>query len=148
MSEALATPEKEVRHVNSVARDFSIQFLYQCETEKIYLFTNNKCEDFIAHFQVNRKAADRMRELVQGVFENMPELDKKIAATSKNWHIDRMSVIDRSILRVALLEMIRFDTPIKVILDEAIELAKKYGTESSAAFVNGILDPLAKQLRS
>ncbi len=147
MSDAVLNIDNEPRHTNSLARDFALQFLYQCEAEKIFMFAANKCADFVEHFQVTRRAADRMRSLVEGVFAHMPELDQKISVTSKNWQLHRMSVIDRSILRVATYELISQETPTKVVIDEAIELAKKYGTDTSPAFVNGILDTLAKDIR-
>jgi N utilization substance protein B len=80
------------------------------------------------------------RQLKSGVQENQPELDEKIGQISKNWTLARMSVTDRNVLRLALYEMLYIKTPKPVVINEAIELAKKFGSAESAAFVNGILD--------
>jgi len=81
------------------------------------------------------------KELVKGVWTNKEALDKLISRASRNWRIERMSRVDRNILRLAVFE-VRYmeDIPPKVSIDEAVELGKKYGTEESGAFVNGVLD--------
>ena len=80
------------------------------------------------------------RQLKAGVQENQAELDEKIEQVSKNWSLARMSVTDRNILRLALYEMTYINTPKPVVINEAIELAKKFGSAESSGFVNGILD--------
>jgi len=80
------------------------------------------------------------RQLKAGVQENQAELDEKIEQISKNWSLARMSVTDRNILRLALYEMTYVKTPKPVVINEAIELAKKFGSAESSGFVNGILD--------
>ena len=80
------------------------------------------------------------RQLMQGVRKNESELNQKIEQQSKNWTLTRMSVTDRNILRLALYELLYIKTPKAVVINEAIELAKKFGTADSSAFVNGILD--------
>ena len=80
------------------------------------------------------------RQLKAGVQENQAELDEKIEQVSKNWSLARMSVTDRNILRLALYEMTYINTPKPVVINEAIELAKKFGSAESPGFVNGILD--------
>lgn len=87
------------------------------------------------------------KELVLGVWENKQDLDRLIRKASKNWRIERMSRVDRNILRVAVFEVLYMgDIPPKVSIDEAVELGKKYGTEDSGAFVNGVLDHIYNQL--
>lgn len=84
-------------------------------------------------------------ELVEGVRERLKELDAKIEQHSTNWRIDRMSRIDRNVLRLGAYELeFRPDVPKKVALNEAVELGKKFGTEESSAFINGLLDKLAQ----
>ncbi len=86
-------------------------------------------------------------ELVRGVLEHRETLDQRIADKSKNWAISRMARVDLSILRLAVFELLfRPDIPKNVTINEAIEVAKKYGTEESPAFVNGILDEIASTL--
>jgi N utilization substance protein B len=87
------------------------------------------------------------KELVLGVWENKGKLDTLISQASRNWRIERMSRVDRNILRVAVFEVLYVgDIPPKVSIDEAVELGKKYGTEDSGAFVNGVLDHIYNQL--
>ena len=88
------------------------------------------------------------RQLVLGIWENREELDKLIKQSSKNWRLERMSHTDRNILRVGVFEMLFMnDIPPKVSIDEAVELGKKFGTEESGAFINGILDNIYNQLK-
>jgi N utilization substance protein B len=84
------------------------------------------------------------KDLVAAASERAPEIDEQIAAASKNWRIDRMSRVDRNILRLGACELIAFrDVPVKVVINEAVELAKRFGTAESSAFVNGVLDRIA-----
>ena len=78
--------------------------------------------------------------LIKGVRENRSDLDQNLEQKSKNWSLSRMSVTDRNVLRLALYEMLYEKTPKPVVINEAIELAKKFGSADSSAFVNGILD--------
>ena len=80
------------------------------------------------------------RQLIEGVRQHEEELNQKIEQQSKNWSLLRMSVTDRNILRLALYELLYVKTPKAVVINEAIELAKKFGSADSPAFVNGILD--------
>jgi len=85
--------------------------------------------------------------LVEGVMTEREALDRIIAGSVDNWRIDRMAVVDRNILRVAVYELAWLpDTPSVVVLDEAIEVGKKYGSEQSGAFINGILDAVRKRI--
>lgn len=84
------------------------------------------------------------RDLVAAASERAAEIDALIAGASKNWRIDRMSRVDRNILRLGACELIAFpDVPVKVVINEAVELAKRFGTAESSAFVNGVLDRIA-----
>ena len=87
------------------------------------------------------------QDLVSGTAEHLPEIDKLVSAYAKNWTISRMSAVDRSILRMATYEMVfsKERTPVPAIIDEAIELAKKYSTDNSSKFINGLLDQLKKE---
>lgn len=87
------------------------------------------------------------KSLVLGVWENKEDLDRLIGQASKHWRIERMSRVDRNILRIAVFEVVYMgDIPPKVSIDEAVELGKKYGTEESGAFINGVLDHIYNQL--
>jgi len=85
--------------------------------------------------------------LVRGVAESTTPIDAKITAASTNWRLERMSRVDRNLLRIGTWElMFKGDVPRAVVLDEAVELAKSFGTEESSAFVNGVLDRIASDL--
>ncbi|MBI5827454.1 MAG: transcription antitermination factor NusB [Deltaproteobacteria bacterium] len=80
-------------------------------------------------------------EIVKGVAAEKEAIDREIEKYSENWSVERMAVVDRNILRVAVYELIfSRDVPYKVVIDEAVELAKRYGSEDSGAFINGVLD--------
>jgi len=99
-------------------------------------------------FWANARAQKSTREFANQLFENAAaraaELDPIISTHAKNWRIERMPAIDRAILRLAITELRTMGTPPKVVLNEAVELAKKFSTEEAASFVNGILDAAMK----
>lgn len=95
--------------------------------------------------EISSETRDFATEIVEGTYRNREEIDQLIEKHSAHWRLSRMAVVDRNILRLAAYELLyRRDIPINVTLDEAIEIAKKFGTEESGAFINGILDPMAK----
>jgi len=82
--------------------------------------------------------------LVAAAGERAAEIDQLITASSRNWRLERMSRVDRNILRLGACELVAFrDVPVKVVINEAVELAKRFGTAESSAFVNGVLDRIA-----
>jgi N utilization substance protein B len=91
----------------------------------------------------------RARQMLQGVWEHRDELDRSLEEAATNWRVERMPVVDRNILRVALYEL-RYDheTPTSVVIAEAVKRAKEYSTEKSGTFVNGVLSTLAGSERS
>jgi N utilization substance protein B len=94
--------------------------------------------------EIEEPAQAFARQLVAAAVERGAEIDELIATSSKNWRIDRMSRVDRNILRLGACELIAFrDVPVKVVINEAVELAKRFGTAESSAFVNGVLDRIA-----
>jgi N utilization substance protein B len=87
---------------------------------------------------------DFSKRLVEGVLQYRADIDETIQKKAEHWTIERMASVDLNVLRIAVFEMVyEKETPAKVIIDEAIEIAKKYGNENSGAFVNGILDAVA-----
>ena len=88
-----------------------------------------------------------MEELARGTVEKAPDIDKLISDKSANWRLERMSVVDRNILRLAIYEMSNLDTPPPVVIDEAIELARQFSGDESIAFINGVLDAIRKDLK-
>jgi N utilization substance protein B len=103
-----------------------------------------------ANFWKSAKAAGQTRafanQLFEGAAHDSTTLDELIAKYAANWRLDRLAAIDRAILRLAIHEMRATDTPAKVVINEAVELAKKFSSEESGGFVNGILDTFRKTL--
>ena len=101
-------------------------------------------------FWANARAQKSTREFANQLFENAAartaELDPIISTHAQNWRIERISAIDRAILRLAISELRTSGTPAKVVLNEAVELAKKFSSEEAAGFINGILDAVVKSM--
>jgi transcription antitermination protein NusB len=102
------------------------------------------------NFWRGAKAADNTREFANQLFEGASRdattLDALIVKHAENWKLERMAILDRAILRLAMHELRTSDTPPKVVINEAVELAKKFSSQESGAFVNGILDAFRKTL--
>ncbi|MBZ5608299.1 MAG: transcription antitermination factor NusB [Acidobacteriia bacterium] len=86
-----------------------------------------------------------MEELVRGTSELAADIDQRITQKAENWKLERMPLVDRNILRMAIYEMDRKETPAAVVIDEALELARQFSGEESVAFINGVLDAVRKQ---
>jgi len=103
-----------------------------------------------AKFWKSAKAAEQTRtfanQLFEGAARDSKALDELISKHAENWRLERLSVLDRAILRLALHEMRATDTPPKVVINEAVELAKKFSSEEAGGFVNGILDTIRKTM--
>jgi len=94
--------------------------------------------------EIDATAQAFAKDLVAAASASAAKLDELITSASKNWRIDRMSRVDRNILRLGACELVAFrDVPVKVVINEAVELAKRFGTAESSAFVNGVLDRIA-----
>jgi N utilization substance protein B len=104
-------------------------------------------DEVARNFELPEGARAFAKHLVHGVATAVGELDAQIAAHAQNWRIERMATVDRNVLRIAAFELLHGDAPLEVVLDEAVELAKRFGGESSPAFVNGILDAIAHSAR-
>lgn len=123
-------------------REFALQVLYSLDVNSVNARTG------LAHFWELQRAPQGIREftekLVSGVTDNRVQIDGMIEQKSKNWSLGRMSKVDINILRLSVYELLYCqDIPVNVTINEAIEIAKKFGTEESPAFVNGILDEIA-----
>ena len=126
------------------SRELALQALYQGEQagqNGLLVF-----EEFCAHFQVNKKAIPYAKKLLDGVQEKADAINQLISKYAENWRLERMSVIDRNILRLAVYEVhYQDDVPTSVAINEAVEIAKRYSTDDSGPFINGILDSMAKE---
>jgi N utilization substance protein B len=127
------------------ARECALQALYQLD------LSGGDPRDalrlILAHFEEADKETEQFAdELVRGVQSERRAIDELIQKSSTNWKLDRMARVDRNILRLAVYEILRrADVPLRVTLNEAVELGKKFGSEESSAFVNGVLDRIAHQ---
>jgi N utilization substance protein B len=109
--------------------------------------------DVLTDFMSDRRIAEASREylfrLLDAISENLPAIDRALQENLTNWRLERLSVIDRNVLRVGAAELFFInDVPPRVAIQEAILLAEKYGTEESPRFVNGVLDALMRRTRS
>jgi N utilization substance protein B len=128
------------------ARERAVQALYQIDVTATDL--DEALSRFWRSFEpVEREVMDLAEALVRGVAGHRRVIDATIETVSTNWRLDRMARVDRNVLRLAVHEMLnRPEVPVKVVINEAIELGKKYGSESSGAFINGVLDKIAQSL--
>jgi N utilization substance protein B len=126
------------------ARELALQMLFQ------YDMSGNAPDMVIATFEDLEKSKPNTREfatkIFRGTIEHMDKIDEMIQAQADNWRLSRMAVVDRNIIRMSIYEFLHEDdTPKLVIIDEAIEIAKKFGTDKSSQFINGILDGILKR---
>ena len=106
-------------------------------------------ERFCDNFSPSQKARPLFLTLVNGVLENRSEIDATIQRYATNWKLSRMSGVDRNVMRIAVYEMLNCsDIPPKVSINEAIDVGKKFGTDESGAFINGIMDRIRKALEN
>lgn len=98
------------------------------------------------HFELREGARAYAKELVTGVARRREEIDALLAGHATHWRVERMAAVDRNLLRLAIYEMAWGGTPASVAIDEAIELARRFGSERSSAFVNGVLDAVGRTL--
>lgn len=98
------------------------------------------------HFELPEGARAWAKELVTGVARHRGRIDALLAAHATHWRLERMAAVDRNLLRLAVYEMAWGGTPASIAIDEAIELARRFGSERSPAFVNGVLDAIARTL--
>jgi len=126
------------------SRELAIQLLYQVEMNKSD--ADHSLEMFWEHSNHPDSVKKFSTHLIKGVLKHIEEIDDRIVKTSKNWSLSRITPVDRSFLREAIFEMFYCpDIPYKVTLNEAIELGKKFGTEKSGSFINGVLDNVVDQ---
>lgn len=134
----------------SRAREVALQALYQYDLSGRGQAPDAHPEDlqpFIADSSEDESTRSYARRLLNGTLSSLESIDARIARAVTNWKLERIAKVDRSVLRLALYEMLEEpDVPPKVAINEAIELAKKYSTEQSGAFVNGVLDRIHHDL--
>ncbi len=125
----------------SRAREVALQVLYQDDLNPDQAL--DKTAEFLKRRLKDESLIAFATSLVSGVRRNRDELDEILTKTAANWSLERMAVTDRNVLRLGAFEILYGDTPNPVAINEAVELAKRYGNKQSALFVNGVLDKLA-----
>ena len=131
--------------VRRSGRAYALQLLY-ARDGGVGTDINDAAQSWASEFEleIDQAAQAFATGLVAAAVTRSAEIDDLIATSSKNWRIDRMSRVDRNILRLGACELLNFrDVPVKVVINEAVELAKRFGTAESSAFVNGVLDRIA-----
>src|SRR5215475_1288470 len=126
------------------AREYAMQMLFQAE------MSPQDAKKLEAKFWKSAKAADTTREFANALFEGASKevafADEQVAKHAIDWKLERIAAIDRAILRLGIYELRRGETPHKVVINESVELAKKFSSEDASAFVNAILDTVRKSL--
>ncbi len=137
-------------------REIAVQTLYSLEYLELDSFLReleflekypSKLDDIAADREINKndKVYDFAENLLKGMIQNIDIIDTKISEQSTHWPIDKIAFLDKSILRIAIYEILFTETPHPVIMNEAIEIAKKYCSENSAKYINGVLNAISKQ---
>ena len=126
------------------ARELALQMLFQHD------ISGNEPDMICSTFEDLQKSKPNTREfavrIFRGTVDHLPQIDDMIQRQADNWRLSRMAVVDRNIIRMSVYEFLHeTDTPKLVIIDEAIEIAKKFGTQKSSQFINGILDGILKR---
>jgi len=126
------------------ARELALQMLYQHD------LSGNTPDTIVSTFEDLQKSKPNTRDfatkIFRGTLDNLEKIDEMIAQQADNWRLERMAVVDRNIIRMSVYEFLHEeDTPKLVIIDEAIEIGKKFGTQKSSQFINGILDGILKR---
>jgi N utilization substance protein B len=129
------------------SRELSLQLLYQLDVQG-----EPRAEPYLDEFWARHPVDEEIREfveaLVRGSKLHQDKIDELIAQYAQHWELERMAVVDRNILRQGIFELLwRPDVPAKVVINEALEVAKKFSTRESTRFINGMLDRVHKELR-
>lgn len=130
------------------ARECALQILYQLDGFETWEGprVDEAIARFFDHFEAPEKARALAVELVKGVAAHKQAIDELVRRHSPRWKLERMALVDRNVLRIGAYELLhKKDVPTSVAIDEAVEIAKRFGTDTSAAFVNGVLDSAAKE---
>jgi transcription antitermination protein NusB len=129
------------------SRELALQALYACEAGNDDTF-DNVLQAIADEAASSKTISDYAKQLAEKTLKSKDEIDRLLSKHTANWDLKRMTVIDRNILRMAVSELLFFpETPFKVVIDEAVEIAKIYGTDESGKFVNGVIDSIHKDMK-
>lgn len=139
-----------MKTTRTIARQIAFQFIFKLEQPGLQAAVNSNelQKEILAHFKhfnVQPEAHDFSLRLILITVQNLPSIDAILIKHLQNWKMERLGVIERALLRMGASELLFFkDVPASVTLDEIIELGKQYGSDDTASFLNGILDPVSK----
>ncbi|HTO70618.1 MAG TPA: transcription antitermination factor NusB [Myxococcota bacterium] len=135
-----------------MAREAALQVLFAADLSSACVDTEavrSAFDTVSAEFELPKRARDRALELCLGVVHHLKDIDLAIARASEHWKIERLAAVERNVLRVATYELLfEPETPAEVVIDEAVEVARRFASEKSPAFVNGVLDVVARNARA
>ncbi|HUF12090.1 MAG TPA: transcription antitermination factor NusB [Longimicrobiales bacterium] len=132
----------------SRARGWALQALYAWEARRNDVTLDETLRQFMVDRNIAADSREYLRRLLQLIEDNADEIDGVLESALRNWRLERLSVIDRNVLRIGAAELLYMpDVPERVAIQEAIILAEKYGTVESPRFVNGVLDALMRRVR-
>ncbi|HEX6134835.1 MAG TPA: transcription antitermination factor NusB [Longimicrobiales bacterium] len=129
----------------SRARGWALQVLYAWETRGERDRLPDVLNEFIGTRRIGSEARDYLDTLISTLDLYLETIDEAVTASLLNWRLDRLAIIDRSILRLAAAEMLHLAIPPRVVIQEALQLAEKYGTAESPRFINGVLDAMMRK---
>ena len=133
------------------SREYALQALFSIDVQDEHdpaCRSGENLDAICSMIGVPQASRDYFITLVEGIFDHFEDIDRCIAVTSSNWKLSRMPAVDRNIIRIAVYEMLYMDDiPAGVAINEAIEIGKKYGSEKSGSFINGILDSVYKHFK-
>lgn len=148
-----------------VGREYALKMLFALQLDKTQVEASQSLDMFLENYQfaddvlgepldvdetsISTATRSFAEVIVNGVVEFRAVIDKKITEVARNWSLERMAPVDLSILRIGTYELLyQLEIPAAVVIDEAIEIAKRYGTKDSPSFINGLLDKIAKDART
>ncbi|MBE6082596.1 MULTISPECIES: transcription antitermination factor NusB [Tissierellales] len=130
-----------------LAREETMKLLYQMDMNNDY--SESSVKDFIENGELNKEEKEYISSSAVTILKNLDTIDKNISQNIRGWKISRLAKVDLSILRIAIYELLyREDIPIEVCINEAIEIAKKYSTEESSKFINGMLGNFVRTMEN
>jgi N utilization substance protein B len=134
-------------------REVALQVLYAIDLASDEGVTPRALQDqiftrIVENFDVPPAVENFAKELAVGVVERIDGLDEILGVHARNWRVSRMAAVDRNVLRLGVFELRDTDLPVAVVIDEAVDLARRFGSDSSPAFVNGVLDAVAREVRA
>lgn len=142
----------EIMGTRRISREAALQFLYQEDftitpDQQFGYDLVERFDLFCALYQVNKKARPYALVLLQGITDNLEQVDDMIVEAASNWRLARIAATDRNLLRIAAFEMLKMeDVPPQVAINEAVEIAKRFAGEDSPKFINGVLDAVRSKI--